>query len=153
MKISNFKALIREAVREELRASLPKLLKENAVMESKKPPIRKSDFMEGISHAMNLQDQVKGSIVKDRKKYSNSMSLTEALADTASSGQHIPNETNPYPVLDKMFTTTDVSQATTSPDGRPVNLDKVSDVVLDNLTKDYSQLMKKVDEKTAAKRG
>jgi hypothetical protein len=81
------------------------------------------------------------------------MSLTEALADTASSGQHIPNETNPYPVLDKMFTTTDVSQAATSPDGRPVNLDKVSDVVLDNLTKDYSQLMKKVDEKTAVKRG
>ena len=153
MKISNFKALIREAGRDELLALLPKLLKENAVIESKKPPVRKSDFMEGISHAMNLQDQVKSSIVKDRKKYSNSMSLTEALADTASSGQHIPNETNPYPVLDKMFTTTDVSQATTSPDGRPVNLDKVSDVVLDNLTKDYSQLMKKVDEKTAAKRG
>jgi hypothetical protein len=153
MKISNFKALIREAVREELRASLPNLLRENAVLESKKPSVKKSDFMEGISHAMNLQDQVKSSIIKDRKKYSKGMSLTEALADTAASGQHIPNETNPYPVLDKMFTSADVSQAATSPDGRPVNLDKVSDVVIDNLTKDYSQLMKKLDEKTAAKRG
>ena len=70
MKTSNFKAIIREAVKEELRASLPKLLKENAVMESKKPPVRKSEFMEGISHAMNLQDQAKKTVVKDRKKYS-----------------------------------------------------------------------------------
>ena len=79
MKISNFKAIIREAVKEELRASLPKLLKENAVMKSKKPPVRKSHFMEGISHAMNLQDQAKTSITKDRKKYSNTLYTINAL--------------------------------------------------------------------------
>jgi len=77
MKVSNFKAIIREAVREELRESLPELLKEQAGLESKKPPAKRSDFMEGISHAMNLQDQAKKSRVKDNKKYSNSPSLLE----------------------------------------------------------------------------
>ncbi len=152
MKTSNFKAIIKEAVREELRASLPKLLKENAVMESKKPPVRKSEFMEGISHAMNLQDQAKKTVVKDRKKYSNKLSLTEALADTASTGQRIPQD-GAYPTMDKVFSTSDVPQVpTASPDGRPVNLDEVPDSVMKNLNKDYSQLMQKVDEKSAARK-
>ena len=135
MKTSNFKAIIREAVKEELRASLPKLLKENAVMESKKPAVRKSNFMEGISHAMNLQDQAKTSITKDRKKYSNKMSLTEALADTATTGQRIPQDGS-YPTMDKVFTSTDVPKTSASPDGRPVNLDDVPDSVMKNLNKD-----------------
>ena len=152
MKISNFKAIIKEAVREELRASLPKLLKEQAGLKSKKPPVKKSEFMEGISHAMNLQDQAKDSITKDRKKYSNRMSLTEALADTASTGQRIPQD-GAYPTMDKVFSTNDVPQVpTASPDGRPVNLDEVPDSVMKNLNKDYSQLMQKVDEKSAARK-
>ena len=151
MKTSNFKAIIREAVREELRASLPKLLKENAVMESKKPAVRKSNFMEGISHAMNLQDQVKTSITKDRKKYSNRMSLTEALADTATTGKKIPQDGS-YQTMDKMFTSVDVPQSVASPDGRPIDMDSVSSEVINNLTKDYSKLMKKVDEKSATRR-
>ena len=143
MKISNFKAIIKEAVREELRASLPKLLEEQAGLKSKKPPIKKSEFMEGISHAMNLQDQVKDS---------NRMSLTEALADTASTGQRIPQD-GTYPTMDKVFSTSDVPQVpTASPDGRPVNLDEVPDSVMKNLNKDYSQLMQKVDEKSAARK-
>ena len=151
MKISNFKAIIREAVQEELRASLPKLLKESAALEAKKPPVRKSEFMEGISHAMNLQDQAKTSITKDRKKYSNKMSLTEALIDTANSGKHIPQE-GAYPTMDKVFTSADVPQTAASPDGRPVNMDNVPDEVINNLTKDYSQLMQKVNEKSAARK-
>ena len=152
MKISNFKAIIKEAVREELRASLPKLLKEQAGLKSKKPPVKKSEFMEGISHAMNLQDQAKTAVVKDRKKYSNRMSLTEALADTASTGQSIPQD-GAYPTMDKVFSTGDVLQVpTASPDGRPVNLDEVPDSVMKNLTKDYSQLMQKVDEKSTARK-
>ena len=151
MKISNFKTIIREAVKEELRASLPKLLKENAVMEFKKPPVRKSNFMEGISHAMNLQDQAKTSIAKDRKKYSNRMSLTEALADTATTGKRIPQDGS-YQTMDKMFTSADVPQTSASPDGRPINMDNVSEEVISNLTKDYSKLMKKVDEKSATRR-
>ena len=152
MKISNFKAIIKEAVREELGASLPKLLKEQAGLKSKRPPVKKSEFMEGISHAMNLQDQVKDSNTKDRKKYSNRMSLTEALADTASTGQRIPQD-GAYPTMDKVFSTSDVPQVpTASPDGRPVNLDEVPDSVMKNLNKDYSQLMQKVDEKSAARK-
>ena len=151
MKISNFKAIIKEAVREELRASLPKLLKEQVGLESKKPPAKKSDFMEGISHAMSLQDQAKKSRVKDSKKYSNKMSLTEALVDTANSGKHIPQEGG-YPTMDKVFTSADVHQTVASPDGAPVNLDNVSDEVINNLTKDYSKLMKKVNEKSATRR-
>ena len=151
MKISNFKAIIKEAVREELRASLPKLLKEQVGLKANKPPVKKSDFMEGISHAMNLQDQVKKSSVKDSKKYSNKMSLTEALADTAQSGQRIQHD-GAYPTMDKVFTSTDVPQIATSPDGRPVDMDSVPEEVVNNLTKDYSQLMKKVDEKSATRR-
>ena len=151
MKISNFKAIIKEAVREELRASLPKLLKEQAGLKSKKPPIKKSEFMEGISHAMNLQDQAKDSITKDRKKYSNRMSLTEALADTASTGQRIPQD-GAYPTMDKVFSTSDVPQVpTVSPDGRPIDMDDIPEDLVNNLTKDYSQLMKKVDEKSATR--
>ena len=152
MKISNFKKIIKEAVREELRASLPELLKEQAGLESKKPPVEKSDFMQGISHAMNLQDQAKTAVVKNRKKYSNKMSLTEALADTASTGQRIPQD-GAYPTMDKVFSTSDVPQVpTASPDGRPVNLDEVPDSVMKNLNKDYSQLLQKVDEKSAARK-
>ena len=151
MKVSNFKAIIREAVREELRESLPELLKEQAGLESKKPPAKRSDFMEGISHAMNLQDQAKKSRVKDNKKYSNKMSLTEALVDTAQSGQRIPQD-GAYPTMDKVFTSADVPQAAASQDGRPINMDNVSAEVVNNLTKDYSQLMKKVDEKSATRR-
>ena len=151
MKISNFKKIIKEAVREELRASLPELLKEQAGLESKKPPVEKSDFMQGISHAMNLQDQAKTAAVKDRKKYSNKMSLTEALADTASAGQRIPQD-GAYPTMDKVFTSADVPQTAASPDGRPINMDNVSDEVINNLTKDYSQLMQKVDEKSSARK-
>jgi len=151
MKVSNFKAIIKEAVREELKASLPKLLKEQAGLKSKKPPAQKSDFMEGISHAMNLQDQAKKSSVRDSKKYSNRMSLTEALADTATSGNRIPQD-GAYPTMDKVFTSADVQPIAASPDGRPINLDNVSDEVVNNLTKDYSQLMKKVDEKSATRR-
>ena len=151
MKMSNFKAIIREAVREELRASLPKLLEEQAGLKAKKPPVKKSDFMEGISHAMNLQDQVKKSSVKDSKKYSNKMSLTEALVDTAQSGQRIQQD-GAYPTMDKVFTSADVPQTMASPDGRPINLDNVPEEVVNNLTKDYSQLMKKVDEKSATRR-
>ena len=151
MKISNFKALIKEAVREELRASLPKLLEEQMGLKTKKPPVKKSDFMEGISHAMNLQDQVKKSSVKDSKKYSNKMSLTEALVDTAQSGQRIQQD-GAYPTMDKMFTSADVPQTMASPDGRPIDLDNVPEEVVNNLTKDYSQLMKKVDEKSATRR-
>ena len=152
MKINNFKKIIKEAVREELRASLPELLKETYGMKPKKPAPKKSDFMTGISHAMKLQEQAKTAIVPDSKKYSTKMSLTEALADTASSGQRVPQD-GAYPTMDKMFTTGDVPMSTTSPDGRPVNLDNVSDTVKDNLTKDYSQLMQKVDKKTVANRG
>jgi len=151
MKISNFKALIKEAVREELRASLPKLLEEQMGLKTKKPPVKKSDFMEGISHAMNLQDQVKKSSVKDSKKYSNKMSLTEALVDTAQSGQRIQQD-GAYPTMDKVFTSADVPQTMASPDGRPIDLDNVPEEVVNNLTKDYSQLMKKVDEKSATRR-
>ena len=108
--------------------------------------------MEGISHAMNLQDQVKDSNTKDRKKYSNRMSLTEALADTASTGQRIPQD-GAYPTMDKVFSTGDVPPVpSASPDGRPVNLDEVPDSVMKNLNKDYSQLMQKVDEKSAARK-
>ena len=152
MKISNLKAIIREAVREELRASLPKLLNEQAGLKSKKPPVKKSDFMQGISHAMNLQDQAKTVVTKDRKKYSNRMTLSEALADTASAGQKIPQD-GAYPTMDKVFSTSDVPQVpTASPDGRPVNLDDVPDSVMKNLNKDYSQLMKKVNEKSSARK-
>ena len=151
MKVSNFKAIIKEAVREELRASLPELLKEQAGLKSKKPPAKRSDFMEGISHAMNLQDQVKRSSVKDSKKYSNKMSLTEALLDTADSGKHIPQD-SAYPTMNKLYTSADVSQTAASPDGRPINMDNVSEEVISNLTKDYSKLMKKVDEKSATRR-
>ena len=152
MKISNFKAIIKEAVREELRASLPKLLKEQAGLKAKKPPAKKSDFMEGISHAMNLQDQVKNSSIKDSKKYSNKMSLTEALADTAQSGQRIQQD-GVYPTMDKVFSTGDVPQVpTVSPDGRPIDIDGIPEDLVNNLTKDYSQLMKKVNEKTATRR-
>ena len=78
MKISNFKKIIKEAVREELRASLPELLKEQAGLESKKPPVKKSDFMQGISHAMNLQDQAKNasSKLKDLAQNIDTESLT-----------------------------------------------------------------------------
>ena len=151
MKVSNFKTIIKEAVREELRASLPELLREQAGLKAKKPPAKKSDFMEGISHAMNLQDQVKKSSVKDSKKYSNKMSLTEALVDTAQSGQRIQQD-GAYPTMDKMFTSADVPQTMASPDGRPIDLDNVPEEVVNNLTKDYSQLMKKVDEKSATRR-
>ena len=151
MKINNFKKIIREAVREELRASLPELLKETYGMKPKKPATKKSDFMTGISHAMELQKEMKVSRVPDSKKYSTKMSLQEALADTSKSGQHIPQDAS-YPIMDKMFTTGNVPMTTTSPDGRPINLDNVSDTVIDNLTKDYSQLLKKVDEKSSAKR-
>ena len=121
MKINNFKKIIKEAVREELRASLPELLKETYGMKPKKPAPKKSDFMTGISHAMKLQEQAKTSIVKDSKKYSNKMSLTEALADTASVGKRIPQDAS-YPIMDKMFTAGDVPMSTTSPDGRPITL-------------------------------
>jgi hypothetical protein len=151
MKISNFKAIIREAVKEELRASLPKLLKEHAAMGSKKPPVRKSEFMTGISHAMGLQDKVKRPSVKRRKNYSNTMSLTEALADTASTGQRVPQDGS-YQTMDKMFTSVDVPQTSASPDGRPIDMDNVSAEVVNNLTKDYSQLMQKVNEKSAARK-
>ena len=151
MKTSNFKAIIREAVKEELRASLPKLLKEHAAMGSKKPPVRKSEFMTGISHAMGLQGQAKTSIAKNKKKYSNRMSLTEALADTATTGQRIPQDGS-YQTMDKMFTTADVQQTSASPDGRPIDMDNVSAEVVNNLTKDYSQLMQKVNEKSAARK-
>ena len=153
MKVNALKSLIREAVREELRASLPKLLKENSALKSKKAPAKKSDFMEGISHAMNLQDQVKVGNISSRKKYSNKMSLSEALADTATTGQRIPQDGG-YPTMNQTFTTSDVPQApTTSPDGRPVDLDDVPDSVMKNLNKDYSQLLQKVDEKTSARKG
>jgi hypothetical protein len=152
MKTNALKSLIKEAVREELRASLPKLLKENSALESKKAPVKKSDFMEGISHAMNLQDQVKIANVSDKKKYSNKMSLSEALADTAGTGQRIPQD-DTYPTMDQVFTTSNVPQApTTSPDGRPVDLDAVPDSVMKNLNKDYSQLLQKVDEKSSARK-
>ena len=151
MKISNFKAIIREAVKEELRVSLPKLLKENAAMESKKPPIKKSDFMTGISHAMDLQGQTKQPSKKRRKNYSTKMSLSEALADTASSGQRVPQD-GAYPTMDKVFSSADVPQTSASPDGRPIDMDNVSPEVVNNLTKDYSQLMQKVNEKSAARK-
>ena len=55
--------------------------------------------------------------------------------------------------MDKVFSTSDVPQVpTASPDGRPVNLDEVPDSVMKNLNKDYSQLMQKVDEKSAARK-
>ena len=152
MKVNALKSLIKEAVREALRASLPKLLKENSALKSKKAPVEKSDFMEGISHAMNLQDQVKIGNVSSKKKYSNKMSLSEALADTASVGQRIPQD-GAYPTMDQVFTTNNVPQApTTSPDGRPVDLDSVPDSVMKNLNKDYSQLLQKVDEKSATRK-
>jgi hypothetical protein len=55
--------------------------------------------------------------------------------------------------MDKMFTSDNVPPSpTTSPDGRPVNLDNVPDSVMKNLNKDYSQLMKKVDAKSLARK-
>ena len=152
MKVNTLKSLIREAVREELRASLPKLLKETSALESKKAPAKKSDFMEGISHAMDLQDQVKVASVSTKKRYSNKMSLSEALADTANTGQRIPQDGG-YPTMNQTFTTSDVPQAPTrSPDRRPVDLDNFPDSVMTNLTKDYSQLLQKVDEKSSARK-
>ena len=120
-------------------------------MESKKSAVKKSDFMTGISHAMDLQSQTKRPSKKRRKKHSTTMSLTEALADTASSGQGVLQDVA-YPTMDKVFSSADVPQTAASPDGRPINMDNISSEVINNLTKDYSQLMQKVDEKSATRK-
>ena len=41
----------------------------------------------------------------------------------------------------------------TSPDGAPINFDKVPAQIVQNMMKDYSTLLKKVDQKTATNRG
>ncbi len=46
-----------------------------------------------------------------------------------------------------------VSVPTTTPDGRPINFDKVPAALVQNMMKNYSSLLKKADKSAVSKRG
>jgi hypothetical protein len=137
MKRSELKLMIREVVREEVSLALRKILKERKLAKVKKKPVN---------------TKVKG--IKPKATYSSKPVLNEIMNDTA---QEVEWET----LGGKPFTTSDMGQLLAKEysmdGGKPnvaqmaaeegINPSSLPDHVTKAITKDYSEVMKAIDQK------
>ena len=73
-----------------------------------------------------------------------------ALAEKMGYGNMTSNPSVPVPGNEQPVA---IQLPTTNPDGRPINLNKVDPNIIQNMIKNYSSIMKKVDEKAKRSRG
>lgn len=138
MKKSELVKIIKNAVREELEASLPIVLSE--IMQSKPQSANAKDPLE-------LTKEILDSSVKTKKpklkKFSNNEALNKVLNET----------TGGIPLEGSRVGNGAYENKMTDLQGNEVSIESLPDHVSSALTRDYSALMNKVDEKVKQKKG
>jgi hypothetical protein len=148
MKKSELKTIVREIVREEVAKSIHEV-----ISELKQPTVKKKTI---------TKKQPKKKMV-EKKQYTSNSVLNEVLNETANSewetmggGTQTTSDMNNImrkQYGDVMGGGNNVPLPQTTPDGRPIDNNNVSDTLMDNLTKDYSQTLKAMEKASEKSRG
>lgn len=138
MKKSELVKIIKTAVREELKASLPIVLSE--IMQTETKLTKKKDPLELTKEILESCTTAQKPKLK---KFSNNEALNKVLNETTGG---IPTEGSR--VGDGSY-----ENKMTDLQGNEVSIESLPDHVSSALTRDYSALMNKVDEKTKQKKG
>jgi len=148
MKKSELKTIVRQIVKEEVAKSIHEVISElkNPTTEEK-PTVKK---------------QPKKKLV-EKKQYTKNSVLNDVLNETANSewetmggGTQTTSDMNNImrkQYGDVMGGGNNVPLPQTTPDGRPIDNNNVSDTLMDNLTKDYSQTLKAMEKASEKSRG
>lgn len=143
MNTTNFLKQIRSIIREEIEYALDKKLNENT----------KKDDRKVLSHGMNLMKEVGANKIKNKKPQSSKSGLTSIqslLDETRRSMEESMALDDGYD--NELRFTTDSLNAFSSPrvNAAPsgINVNELPQEVSNALTRDYSALMKKIQEKT-----
>jgi hypothetical protein len=146
MKVNIFKKLIRDIIREELDYSFSRLGKE-----------LKEVVVNGNIGNIN-EDRTQAPQPTDFKKLMNNSASSNSNIPTPKSNVSSPRVKNP--ILDSLLQETAAAGDWKGIEGEGVevesvqdNVDKLPDHLASALSKDYSQVMKKVDEKAKFKNG
>jgi len=138
MKKSELVKIIKTAVREELEASLPIVLSE--IMQSKTQSTKTQDPLELTKEILETSTKTQKPKLK---KFSNNEALNKVLNETTggipSEGSRVGNGVYENKMTDLQ--------------GNEVSIESLPDHVSSALTRDYSALMNKVDEKAKQKKG
>lgn len=138
MKKSELVKIIKTAVREELEASLPNVLSE--IMQSKTKSTKTQDPLELTKEILETSTKTQKPKLK---KFSNNEALNKVLNETTggipSEGSRVGNGSYENKMTDLQ--------------GNEVSIESLPDHVSSALTRDYSALMNKVDEKVKQKKG
>ena len=143
MKKQELITIIKTAVRQELKESLPKMIKEiTKLHEQRTPSIQESDPVKLAEAALRNSKQSSKVVVgnkKDKPKiaFTKNQALNEALNATVGG---VPQEGSLVSGYGEQTSVTDF-------EGNQVDVDALPDHVSNALTKDYSQLLKLVDKK------
>ena len=142
MKKQELITIIKTAVRQELKESLPKMIKEIATLQEQSKRSEESDPVKLAEAALLKSNQNNKVVVankKDKPKiaFTKNQALNEALNATVGG---VPQEGSLVGGLGDQVGVTDF-------DGNQVDVDSLPDHVSSALTKDYSQLLKLVDKK------
>lgn len=138
MKKSELVKIIKTAVREELKASLPIVLSE--IMQTETKLTKKKDPLELTKEILESSTTAQKPKLK---KFSNNEALNKVLNETTGG---IPTEGSR--VGDGSY-----ENKMTDLQGNEVSIESLPGHVSSALTRDYSALMNKVDEKTKQKKG
>ena len=138
MKKSELVKIIKTAVREELEASLPNVLSE--IMQSKTKSTKTQDPLELTKEILETSTKTQKPKLK---KFSNNEALNKVLNETTGGippeGSRVGNGSHENKMTDLQ--------------GNEVSIESLPDHVSSALTRDYSALMNKVDEKVKQKKG
>jgi hypothetical protein len=138
MKKQELINIIRTAVKQELRESLPKMIKEILnPSENHSPMIKETDPVKLTEQVLKNSKQVVSTSKKPKIKFSKNLAINEALNATRGG---VPQEGSLVSGHQPHNEFTDLN-------GNTVDVDALPDHVSSALTKDYSHLLKAVDAK------
>jgi hypothetical protein len=148
MSSKSFVKLLRKVIREEVRAAVKEILTEQPV-----------NHKQVIDHGIRLSELSEAP--KPKKTFSKNSMLNDLLNETSGLAPEGPMVGQDYPSLgnfkSEMADSFGMSRqpqalATTTTDGKPVNMNNENVAkTVENMTKDYSQLMKAIDKKRGIK--
>ena len=138
MKKLELVKIIKTAVREELKASLPNVLSE--IMQTRSKSTNTNDPLEITKEILKSDTQIP---IPKLRKFSNNEALNKVLNETTGGipvgGSRVGDGLHEHKMTDLQ--------------GNEVNIESLPDHVSSALTRNYSKLLNKVDEKVKHKKG
>jgi len=150
MKKSELKTLVRQIVREEVAMAIHEV-----ITELKEPT---------VVEKTTVQKPKKKKVIKEKKHFSNNSVLNDVLNETANDdewktmGGGTQTSQDMNNILQKQYGNlmnggNNVPLPQTDIDGRSVDVNNISDDLMNNLTKDYSGMLKSMEKSSEKRRG